>query len=245
MSNPAGRPRVFPDVALTCAYCATGFTMRGGLARGYEKKHGKLPLYCSRTCFGQSRVGEGRIGSRAPRANQSLTAPTFECSHCGKTTERRKNAGWEDKPNGWNYRQRHCSKECFYASRRVSEYQGGPGYVDQNGYRIIHVGFQKKEKEHRYVMAKLLGRPLRNNENVHHRNGLRTDNRPENIELWVKTQPCGQRVTDVVSHALQILKDYPDVATAFGVEVVAKDTTPIVQSDIASVLLAGAMAMSS
>lgn len=50
-------------------------------------------------------------------------------------------------------------------------------------------------------------------ENVHHRNGDRLDNRIENLELWSTVQPSGQRVRDKIEYALEILTRYaPELA---------------------------------
>jgi len=64
-------------------------------------------------------------------------------------------------------------------------------------------------------MALMLGRPLAADEVVHHRNGDRLDNRPENLELWNTTQPKGQRVAEKVAFAYEILLRYDDNARIF------------------------------
>jgi len=76
-------------------------------------------------------------------------------------------------------------------------------------------------------MAKILGRDLRKGENIHHKDGDRLNNRPENLELWSKMQPPGQRVVDKVAFAVEILRLYPEFARQAGVELCDVEQSPV------------------
>ena len=104
---------------------------------------------------------------------------------------------------------KHCSVACTRATlskRQIGElHHNWKGrQTSPDGYVIIKAhGHPSANKlgyirEHRMVMEATLGRQLEPHERVHHRNGDRGDNRPENLELWKikKKDPAGVRAAD-------------------------------------------------
>lgn len=87
----------------------------------------------------------------------------------------------------------------------------------EDGYVLMYLPSHPRSKsngyvrEHTLVMEKKIGRYLLQDENVHHVNGVKHDNRPNNLELWSKSQPSGQRVEDKLRWAKEIIKLYDKI----------------------------------
>lgn len=137
--------------------------------------------YCSRKCAGQSQKGN-RLGERP-------------CAWCKKPFI----------PKGKGNRQKCCCLRCAYdlgntkrglPGDRNPNWKGGVTPFGKTGYILQYVPGRGPVFQHRLVMEKKIGRLLRKGENVHHKNGIRDDNRPSNLELWVKKQPPGQRIEE-------------------------------------------------
>ena len=102
---------------------------------------------------------------------------------------------------------RHYNRWLFHGEPGEPELRrvNGIGHLDAYGYRWITVDGQAR-REHHVVMEAMLGRSLREHETVHHRNSVRDDNRPENLELWASAHPAGARVEDLVDW---VVTEYP------------------------------------
>jgi hypothetical protein len=188
-----GKWRVYPK---TCKQCGEEF-----VTEDY-----KTAVMCSRACTHASQKGKRR-NQESPR----------DCPICGKEYQRVVRRPWRrtcgDPKCVRALADQHLGYEWGSLTGPDSPaWKGGKRLQTKAGYIMVYAGPGLPSRlEHRVVMEEMLGRPLQRFEEVHHRNGVRSDNRPENLELWVKRQPGGSPAKDLVEYARWVLETYGPV----------------------------------
>lgn len=172
-----------------CAACEVKFTPRTG-RQNYCSKACRLGRATCHTCgkrFVKTKKTTGFYCSSECwyKAPGKRSIPPRDCKSCGKNFQ----------PKGAEIR--HCSRACAHATyaKTCGSHPEGSRRVTSQGYVLIKVA-GKWLAEHRYAMEQKLERTLHKHERVHHLNGNRQDNRPENLELWKRQHPQGVRAAD-------------------------------------------------
>ncbi|MFC7817595.1 HNH endonuclease signature motif containing protein [Streptomyces sp. NPDC057367] len=101
----------------------------------------------------------------------------------------------------------YCKEHWVFYTSGAPLRPVGSRYTNADGYVLVKIASGKVIFEHRLVMEQHIGRPLHKGETVHHINGVRDDNRLENLELWYSPQPYGQRVEDLLRYAVTVHRD--------------------------------------
>lgn len=191
---------------IICGICQTEFEVRG-----------KKKKYCSDKCVAASRNLSRTSKLRVERVMKP-------CEACGAEVWRRPK----------DHRQHtFCNRKCSNLRMPMVMAQRGTGELAEqykivmgvkvswrptaDGYISLYVPDPDQNKrgrrilEHRYIMERILGRPLKKTENVHHLDATRNNNDPKNLELWVKPQPVGVRLVDNIKQAQEFLAQYGKV----------------------------------
>lgn len=210
-----GRPSAMVELhRFNCKWCDKEFTRQPGELASYRKTFGKDPMYCSIPC------------SANGRKRDTAAKNIFTCKQCGKVQPIPRRIIKTTGQALYDYKQQFCGIPCKaeYQKRISAEkFESGTMYryvKKRNGYVSLFIpanltGTGKKGEilEHRYVMEQHIGRKLRSEETVHHKNGDRAFNDLCNLELFSSAHGPGQRVVDKISFAIEMIALYPEFLT--------------------------------
>jgi len=187
----------------------------------FIKRKGTTGSYCSKNCWYKYYDQVGIKTKECPVCKKQFHGTNITCSkECGfarvrSKTERAKECKYCKKPlnNSRRPKQIYCDRHCSARDRKyvngMPRCSIGDKRLHGNGYVKLKIseGNGKSDwvLEHRYVIEQSIGRKLTTKEYVHHKDGDRTNNNLDNLELWhtptkkTKKDPCGQRTKDLLA----------------------------------------------
>ena len=203
-------------------FCECGCRRLVTTADHLAPRHARQPVTCGCGC-GQSIAWQPYFAHRRPRYIRGHRSRTIDhtikppakwprpSGFCGCGCGQRTAIAKQTSITRGHYRGYHKLFARGHNASTTLAYVLAPGrWLTRNGYVVVNSpsGGHRHEYEHRVVMSKFLQRPLARHEYVHHRNGNRADNSPGNLELWLHKDPPGQRITDLVTWAREIIARY-------------------------------------
>lgn len=179
--------------------------------------HRSKTHFCNRECFNKRIIKKEKnciLCAKEIDQTKRWHSKKF-CGACYKREYHKKNPEAREKEKiKYNIRTR-LERGLDPDHPRMKPKKGEGSGSLSHGYRVLrrpgHPYARAKKGavgEHILVMCEFLGRPLHEKETIHHKNGIRDDNRIENLELWDKKHPPGQRVEDKIKFYKEYLEQH-------------------------------------